>query len=367
MNKQDRTRAAQDDYLWDGNGTLDAEIQHLERALERLRSANLVPPAFPRIEPAKGLSSWRLGITSVAWVPRFAAATLLGAALISGVLLSRLSSSSSISWDVELTATSPAGGNAKAEPPRKSHLRVGETFETNSASTATISVAEVGRLDIEPLTRLRLLQSGEGRKRIALDRGTIHAAIWAPPGEFVVDTPSATAVDLGCMYTLQVDESGSGLLRTTLGWVGFRSSGREAFIPAGAAAATHAQSGPGTPYFEDASDEFRSTLAQFDVSSDRSAHHAALEIILREARVHDGLTLWHLLTRADTADRVSVFDRLARLVPPPDGVTREGVLRLDRGMLDSWWNALDLGDISLWRHWEQTWNASAGVAGQHSR
>jgi len=38
---------------------------------------------------------------------------------------------------------------------------------------------------------------------------------------FVVDTPSASAIDLGCAYTLHVNEDGSGTLRTTLGWVGF--------------------------------------------------------------------------------------------------------------------------------------------------
>ena len=73
---------------------------------------------------------------------------------------------------------------------------------------------------------------GTGLKRVALDHGTIHAFIWAPPGQFVVDTPSARAVDLGCSYTLQVDASGAGLVRTALGWVGFQLNGRESFIPA---------------------------------------------------------------------------------------------------------------------------------------
>jgi len=27
-------------------------------------------------------------------------------------------------------------------------------------------------------------------------------------------------------------------------------------------------------------------------------------------------------------------------------------------MLDLWWDKLDLGDISLWRHWERSWTES---------
>jgi hypothetical protein len=53
---------------------------------------------------------------------------------------------------------------------------------------------------------------------------------------------------------------------------------------------------------------------------------------------------------------VLVFDRLKLLVAPPPGVTREGILRLDRRMLDLWWNQFELGDITLWRHWEQSWS-----------
>jgi hypothetical protein len=44
------------------------------------------------------------------------------------------------------------------------------------------------------------------------------------------------------------------------------------------------------------------------------------------------------------------------LAPPPPTVTREGILRLDRQMLDTWWNSLGFGDISLWRMYEHNWS-----------
>jgi hypothetical protein len=43
------------------------------------------------------------------------------------------------------------------------------------------------------------------------------------------------------------------------------------------------------------------------------------------------------------------------LAPPPADVTRDGILRLDRNMLDSWWNSLGYGDVSLWRTYERDW------------
>src|SRR5437764_12729870 len=164
-------------------------------------------------------------------------------------------------------------------------LGIGQTLVTDSASRASIMLDERGRVEVDPGSRLRLVTNGPDRKRLSLERGTIHATIWAPPGEFVVDTPSAVAVDLGCVYTLQVDDSGAALLRTTMGWVGFKLNGHESFIPAGAICQTRPRIGPGTPYLEEATDSIRDPLATFDLSSTTAAERTALlGVILADAR-----------------------------------------------------------------------------------
>src|SRR5260370_9484229 len=209
----------------------------------------------------------------------------------------------------------------------------------------------------DPGTRVRLVKRSWGIKRLELERGTIHATIWAEPGKFVVDTPSAVAVDLGCVYTLHVDDSGDGLLRTTLGWVGFKLADRESFIPAGAVCATKRKTGPGTPYFEDASEPFRTALSKLDLGTSTEEERAAtLSVVLAQSRKRDALTLWHLLGRVPESDRGRVYDRLAQLVPASSGVTQEGILRLDPHMLDLWWSELGFGDVTLWRHWERSWS-----------
>nr|AUN37702.1 hypothetical protein [uncultured bacterium] len=61
-----------------------------------------------------------------------------------------------------------------------------------------------------------------------------------------------------------------------------------------------------------------------------------MDTILSRARVRDTLTLWHLLSRVESADRIRVFDRMVELVPLPDGVSREKALQLDPATLKSW-------------------------------
>lgn len=353
-----------DDYLWDGSGEPDPEIRRLEAALSGLRH-NRPAPVFPQAAnavqpPVRGRWMRMCWWPSVAGV---AAGILLIAAL--QVLLPATHPpthppvTQAAGWDLTTVRTTPSGEAQPIDARPGDILGNGRVLETDIRSHARLHSEEVGEINVEPGTKLRLLELGTDRARLALDRGTIHASIWAPAGKFVIDTPSAVAVDLGCTYTLHVDDSGNGLLRTTFGWVGFKLNGREAFIPAGAACATRPRTGPGTPYFEDASVAFRAALAKLDAENISPADRdEALQVVLKQSRPPDALTLWHLLSRVSESQRGTVYDRLAKLVPPPSGVTREGILRLDQTMLDQWWNALNFGDVSLWRHWEREWEQS---------
>ena len=133
-----------------------------------------------------------------------------------------------------------------------------------------------------------------------------------------MNTPSATAIDLGCEYTLQVDDGGGGLIRVTLGWVSFEGNGRASYIPEGAIGATRPGAGPGTPYYEDAPSGYGEALEVIDFESGNDPRRAdAFNLVISSARRRDALTLWHLLTRGTIAERGRVYDRLAALVPPP--------------------------------------------------
>jgi hypothetical protein len=213
-------------------------------------------------------------------------------------------------------------------------LSVGDYLETRTAR-ALIKVGTIGAVDVEQGSRLRLIEAQALEHRLALERGRLHARIWAPPKLFYVNTPSAEAIDLGCEYTIEVNEAGDAFLQVATGFVQLLLGGRTSLVPAEAACETRAGIGPGTPYFENASQAFRMALTTVDFESGNE-RNAALDLIISEARQRDSLTLWHLLWRVDGQDRERVYDRLAEHVPPPDEVTREGVLSLNKEMLDEW-------------------------------
>ncbi len=297
------------DYLWDRSGPPDPEIERLERVLGTLRH---------RGDFRESRSRRRV------WIPVAVAAAVL--LVIAGRLV---------------TPRRPSVWMIAGKP-----LYTGEVVHTTV--DVTLHAEDVGRVDVAPGSELRVLESAGARERLSLVRGGIHALIWAPPRRFVVDTPSSRAIDLGCEYRLSIDREGNGLLEVETGWVAFQFDGRESFIPAGAACTTSRRRGPGTPYFLDASEALRQSLAAFDARGDT----AALRHVLAQARARDGLTLWHLLARAPTAERAAVFDRFAGLVKLPAEANRAAVLRGDRRALDACWNALNLDNADWFREWE---------------
>ncbi len=234
-------------------------------------------------------------------------------------------------WQVARLAGAPkVGADSITDTGR---LAVGEWLETDAASRAKIEVANIGQVEIEPNSRVRLVTTRATEHRLELARGRMQAQIDAPPRLFIVDTPSAVAVDLGCAYTLEVDDAGRSILHVTSGWVALERKGRESIVPAGAVCVTQPGIGLGTPYFADSAPALREALARFDFQNGGTA---SLNTILAEAESYDALTLWHLLSRVNINERGRVYDALADYIAPPAGVTRAGVLRLNKKMLSLW-------------------------------
>ena len=159
------------DYLWDRSGPQDEEVESLERALAPLR--------YRRPLDTRPLSARR-------WVRReyFAIAASVVLALLAWQLQPSLPKQNT-SWSV-----SDSGMK----------LVAGQRLTTGN-SRITLEAAEYGEVQVEPHSDLSVLESSAGRQRMTLERGGLHAFIWAPPRQFVVETPSARAIDLGASIT----------------------------------------------------------------------------------------------------------------------------------------------------------------------
>ncbi len=221
-----------------------------------------------------------------------------------------------------LPVTTASGG--------QSTLAVGRWLETHEQST--IAVADIGRVTVEPSSRVRVVETHAQRHRLELERGALHAKVNAPPRLFVVDTPAAQAVDLGCEYDLAVEGGGTTRLTVVTGEVSLEGAGVASRVPAGAQAWSVKGRAPGVPRSVEAAPAVSAALDAFEKG-------AAVEPVLEAAEARDAVSLWNLLARVDGPHREAVLDRLTQLTGA-QGFDRAKVLALDGSALEVLWGAL---------------------------
>src|SRR5215470_13561961 len=144
------------DYLYDRSGPPDPEVVRLEDTL--------APLAYRA--PTRRRRRWPLVASAMV------AATAAAAAVAVAVLRPRPPS-----WAVEDLEGSPRCGGELCRA-----LPVNQWLETDASSRARILVADLGRLDIEPGTRIRR----KAAHRLEMAEGQISAHVYAPPRLLVV-------------------------------------------------------------------------------------------------------------------------------------------------------------------------------------
>lgn len=340
---------AEDDYLWDRSAHPDPEVVRIEKALAPFRRIPPPPewdaelavelPPSPRRRPY-----FRAGL---------AAAAVLGI-LVGGTLARSLDAP----WTVSrLRGDVVAGGAPVSMKSGGDVLRPHQWVETGQGAAARIKVGRIGRADLGPGSRARLVRAEGSEHRMAMERGTLHARIWAPPRFFLVETPSALAIDLGCIYTLTLDDRGAGLLRVESGEVELVEGARRSIVLAGNEATLTPGTGPGLPYPVGARATFRRALERYEAHEDTRT----LDELLAAADSGTTITLWHLLQRVAPGDRLRVYTRLTQLAPIPRSVTTKAALALEQDAMHRWRRGLESSwtteTVPFWkRAWRRTWS-----------
>ena len=305
------------EYLWDPRSrNVDPQVAALEHALRRFRFESATPAPILSRDP----SPWtRFRVPAVA-----AALLLIGAT----TLLLRPAK-----WSVKAEGSVTV---ANVPVSSSTRLRPGATLVTGDGSSARVKVGSIGEVELGAGSVIRLESADATGHRFELERGEVHARIWAKPRFFQVATARVRAIDLGCVYTLRVDEHGAGSLEVYYGAVELADPEGTTFVPAGNAAGIDG-SGRSVPWPFTSTPAFRSAATVLSSGVRDSVAFAAL---LGGADERATITLWHLLPRVDVSFREPIATRLAALVPPPTGASLERVLELEAGSLAAWETAL---------------------------
>ncbi|HEX7358438.1 MAG TPA: sigma-70 family RNA polymerase sigma factor [Ignavibacteriaceae bacterium] len=209
------------------------------------------------------------------------------------------------------------------------------TIETDSNSSVTISIPDMGRLLIENST---IVSRTKNNNEISLERGQIRKFEGNAADVFTVLTPLAKFTELykGGAFRLNVEASATCKLNVESGWVIVNIKEFDSYVPKNFGCLI-TRGKYAIPYPSDSSPELISLLENFSGVNDVS-----IGTILSLITKKESLSLWHLMQLVSSENRFIVFDKLNELVPAPSTVTKEGIQALNKTMLLDWRQEIEL-------------------------
>ena len=317
-----------DDYLWDRSGDEDPDVARLEKLLSPLKhDAPLDELRMRRKRPI-----WPYAIALVA------AAAIV--AVIAWPRGAQKPSEYACGAQASGFAFTARGGNVAcggANVPA-GVLPVGGTLDTG-AHEADLAIADIGSAQLSPQTRVRLDQTSADRHQLYLERGRMHAKVSAPPRIFAVGTPSGQVTDLGCAYTLEVDDKGAGSIEVQSGMVELEAAtGRVVVVPAGANARLLAGRRASLPLDKGANAQL--------VAAVRAYHDGTggMDRVLAAAKKSDSITIANLARLVDGDEKRTALARLQELFPAPQQMSVDDIIELD--LFDMWFDEIVFAQMS---------------------
>lgn len=315
-----------DDYLWDRSGDVDPDVARLEALLSPL--AHKAPLDEMRVHRRRR-RRW----------PRFVIGSVVAAAAIALIAWPRAGEKPPADYACGAHASGFAftarGGNVACGGSRvpAGVLPIGGTLDTG-AHEAELAIADIGSAQLSAKTRVRLDATSTERHQLYLERGRMHAFVSAPPRIFAVGTPSGQVTDLGCEYTLEVDDAGAGSIEVMSGMVELEAAnGGVIVVPAGASARLLAGRRASLPLAKGANAALVAAVGDF-----HAGVADARDRILASAKPSDAITVANLARITDRNERRFVLDRLMELAKAPQAMSVDDIEQLD--LLDMWFDEI---------------------------
>lgn len=214
----------------------------------------------------------------------------------------------------------------------------GESLFTNEESKAIIHVPKVGIVEVNENSLVVLEKAKDGDNRITLQHGTIRVANTSDMPDFAVELKNCFVSDRGGEFIVSVDDTAGAKIFVNFGFVEIHSNGEDLFLSEGYNCEIRNGFRIGTPYRVDALDSLKEEVKNFDY---KNGGDDSIAKIISYARESDMLTLLALIPHASQLQRQVLFQKITNRFPPPEGVTRMGIIRAEKEMLYLWWQEIE--------------------------
>jgi len=209
-----------------------------------------------------------------------------------------------------------------------------ESLVTDSFSKAVINVPNTARIEVDANSFLILQKAKDKQNRIKLVKGNIRIINSSLMPYLSIEVDHSVIQDRGGTFEISIDDNSIVTIKVDYGYVEIEQKGRTYFIDEGYTCDIRPNSHPGTPYRINAPEELKSEIKKFDYENGGDNSFQQIVALSSES---DMLTLLALIERVSESFRSTLFNKISAYFPPPTGVTLEGIVKLDRDMLEKWW------------------------------
>lgn len=209
-----------------------------------------------------------------------------------------------------------------------------ESLVTDSFSKAVINVPNTARIEVDANSFLILQKAKDKQNRIKLVKGNIRIINSSLMPYLSIEVDHSVIQDRGGTFEISIDDNSIVAIKVDYGYVEIEQKGRTYFIDEGYTCEIRPNYHPGTPYRINAPEELKSEIKKFDYEN---GGDNSLQQIVALSSESDMLTLLALIERVSESFRSTLFNKISAYFPPPAGVTLEGIVKLDRDMLEKWW------------------------------
>lgn len=199
-------------------------------------------------------------------------------------------------------------------------------LQTEENSTARLSVPKVGLIEVDSNSKLSRTKSNE----LKLDAGKILKKPVEQTEKIIILTDLADFnEELNSEFELSAKGETNNLF-VYKGTIKVNLKGFESIVPEGFACEVK-KGRYVIPFNPDTDPQLINLLKDFTGPNDPN-----LVLITGLATPKDALSVWHVLQLTSELNRQIPFDKLKELIPPPESVSDEGIMKLNREMLDQW-------------------------------
>jgi hypothetical protein len=213
----------------------------------------------------------------------------------------------------------------------------GERLLSSDSSKAEILIPRSGSIVVDQNTTIILKKAKDGNNRITIEKGSVKIKNVSEEPDFAIDLRNSSVINRGGEVTVFVDEFENAKISVNSGSTEINYNNESYFLNEKYVCDIMDGKKPGTPYCSDAPDTLIHEIKDFDYNN---GGDNSIDNIISTARKSDMLTLLAIIPRSSQIKRVTLFQTITNHFPPPENVTRMGIIKAEKKMLHLWWEEI---------------------------